>query len=324
MITPVISLYNNKLNMKYKLITAGLLLSGAVFAGSLPQKYSKQDYIELWKDVAMQNQREFKIPASITLAQGVLESGFGNSELAQKANNHFGIKCHNWSGEKVYMDDDRKDDCFRKYDDASQSYSDHSVFLTSRSRYASLFDLEITDYRGWAKGLKKAGYATNPKYPALLIKIIEENGLTKYDHESNGMLSVSNKPVVASAQTVQAITSKTHQTALHKNKVRFVVAKKGDTFYKIAKEKGMNLWQLYKYNDFSDKKECLEEGEFVYLQPKRNKSKNKEKIFLISKPLSLRDVSQIEGIKLKKLQRYNPSVLDVDKKLAQGAEVFLK
>lgn len=293
-------------------------------ANASTKRYSKQDYIQLWKDVAMQNQREFKIPASITLAQGILESGFGNSSLAQEANNHFGIKCHNWSGDKYFMDDDRKDECFRKYEDAAQSYSDHSVFLTSRSRYASLFDLEITDYRAWAKGLKNAGYATNPKYPSLLIKIIEENGLTKYDHETNGMLAVSNKPVVLNQPVSQVALMKTHQTAVHKNKIRYVVAKKGDTFYKIAKEKGMNLWQLYKYNDYSEKKDCLEQGDIVYLQPKRDKSKNKEKMYLISKPLSLRDVSQIEGIKLKKLQKYNPSIQDVDRQLAQGAKVFLK
>ena len=145
------------------------------------QEMSRVEYISIYKDLAVAEMNQYGIPASITLAQGVLESGNGNSELARKARNHFGIKCHNsWEGKKVYYDDDEAQECFRKYPTVAASYRDHSVFLKT-ARYANLFELAITDYKGWAKGLKKAGYATNPKYAELLIKIIEDNQLQQYD-----------------------------------------------------------------------------------------------------------------------------------------------
>jgi len=141
-----------------------------------------EEYIEKYKDVAIKKMKEYHIPASITLAQGILESGSGNSRLARKANNHFGIKCHkDWNGKKFYMDDDERHECFRKYHNPAESYRDHSLFLTQKGRYAFLFDYDITDYKSWAYGLKKAGYATNPKYPKLLIGIIERYNLSQYD-----------------------------------------------------------------------------------------------------------------------------------------------
>lgn len=308
--------------MKLTTIVATGLMAGASFASvDSAKKYSKSDYISMWKDVAIQNSYEFQIPASITLAQGILESGFGNSDLAVKAKNHFGIKCHNWSGDTFFMDDDRKDECFRKYDDATQSYADHSVFLSSRGRYDFLFELEQTDYKGWAKGLKKAGYATNPKYPALLIKIIEENNLTQYDQGVAVNPEIVSAPVEKEAAQVE---STTHLVRLHKNNIRFINAKKGDTFYKISKELNMALWQLYKYNDFDPKQEVLLEGDIVFLQPKRILGKSKQKTLIISKPMSLIDVSQSEGLKLKKLKKLNPSILDVNKKMTPGVKVFLK
>ncbi len=145
------------------------------------QDMSRAEYIYKYKDLAVAEMNQYGIPTSITLAQGILESGNGNSELARKSRNHFGIKCHSsWEGKKVYHDDDEEQECFRKYPTVAASYRDHSVFL-QKARYASLFELAITDYKGWAKGLKKAGYATNPKYPELLIKIIEDNQLQQYD-----------------------------------------------------------------------------------------------------------------------------------------------
>lgn len=135
---------------------------------------STQDYINTYTKIAIEQEKQYGIPACITLAQGILESGSGRSRLATEANNHFGIKCHNdWKGKKIYKDDDKKNECFRVYDNAEQSYIDHSLFLVGKKRYAELFKLKITDYKGWAKGLKQAGYATNPKYPQLLIDIIE-------------------------------------------------------------------------------------------------------------------------------------------------------
>jgi len=148
------------------------LLSSFVYG---QRKMSREEYIDLYKDVAISEMRQYKIPASITLAQGILESGCGGSVLAIEANNHFGIKCHKeWTGGRFYYDDDEKNECFRVYADARESYHDHSLFLTTRERYNNLFTLKITDYKGWAHGLKSAGYATNPQYAPLLIKIIEE------------------------------------------------------------------------------------------------------------------------------------------------------
>ena len=170
---------NNNI-MKLFLTSVSVLLALSSQANT-HKKLSRSDYVEQWKSEAIQQMQEHNIPASITLAQGILESGSGNSELAVKGKNHFGIKCHGWTGKKMYMDDDAKGECFRVYKSASESYKDHSLFLNKYDRYAFLFDLEVTDYKGWAKGLKKAGYATNPQYPQLLIKLIEDLDLSQYD-----------------------------------------------------------------------------------------------------------------------------------------------
>jgi hypothetical protein len=158
--------------MKIKVFLFLMLGSAVVFGQS--KSNSTQDYINTYTKIAIEQEKQYGIPACITLAQGILESGSGRSRLATEANNHFGIKCHNeWKGKKIYKDDDKQNECFRVYDNAEQSYIDHSLFLVGKKRYADLFKLKITDYKGWAKGLKQAGYATNPKYPQLLIDIIE-------------------------------------------------------------------------------------------------------------------------------------------------------
>jgi GR25 family glycosyltransferase involved in LPS biosynthesis len=165
--------------MENRLVLFLLLFSFQLSA----QNMTRNEYIDKYKNEAVYQMKKYKIPASITLAQGILESGDGNSELAKKSNNHFGIKCHSdWEGERVYHDDDKKNECFRKYNKVRDSYDDHSEFLL-RPRYASLFEYALTDYKSWAKGLKKAGYATNPNYAKHLIKIIEENELHKLDDE---------------------------------------------------------------------------------------------------------------------------------------------
>ena len=164
-----------------------LLLFPLVLMG---QKITVEEYIETYKDIAMKEMKDHKIPASITLAQGIIESGAGNSALAREAKNHFGIKCHKgWNGKTYTMDDDEKDECFRKYRKAEDSYRDHSDFLTSRSRYADLFKLDIMDYEGWAKGLKAAGYATSPTYATALINRIKTNKLYLYDQLAMGLIS---------------------------------------------------------------------------------------------------------------------------------------
>lgn len=288
------------------------------------EKLSKQDYIKKWSDVAVQQMVEHNIPASITLAQGILESSYGNSYLARKANNHFGIKCHDWTGKKVYRDDDKKNECFRKYKDASESYEDHSKFLTERSRYAFLFECDRDDYKSWAKGLKKAGYATNPKYPALLIKIIEQNELTQYDmpitpdHDEMIELIVE----TASNSEVQ-LNHNEHEVFTNKNKMKYVKVKSGDTFYRISKEFDFSLNQLYRWNDFSADKETLEVGDVVYLMPKRKRSKDKGGKIKLENATTLRQLSQSEGIRLKSLLELN-STNSPDESLNSGEIVFLR
>lgn len=282
------------------------LISGKLNANI---ELSKQEYRLKFEQIALNHQFEYKIPASITLAQGILESNSGNSALAKKANNHFGIKCHaNWNGEKIYMDDDAANECFRTYSSAEESYQDHSEFLKNGKRYQFLFSYSVDDYKNWAYGLKKAGYATNPEYAELLIKIIEELNLNK-SGDSKKLVS-SNKPNLSI------------EIQNHSNDVNFIVVKQGDSFYQIAHKAGLTLRQLHKYNDFDRKKETLKVGDIVYLEPKRNRSKSKKEIIL-EKPMTLREVSQQEAIRLKPLMRKNQSS-SPDEQLPKGEKVFLR
>lgn len=206
-----------------------------------------RDYIIKYKDVAKQNMSEHGIPASITLAQGVLESGSGQGTLSRNANNHFGIKCHQgWEGESVRHTDDAPDECFRKYTNPEESYKDHSLFLVGRSRYNSLFSLDKDDYKGWAKGLKKAGYATDPRYADKLISIIERYSLYEYDNEvvgkkkgSTSVVAETSKPVTETKQTIVA------------SKKNYHVVQKGDTLYSISKKYNMTVAQVQKINNLS-------------------------------------------------------------------------
>ena len=282
------------------------------------KRMTTEQYIEKYKDVAMKKMKEFKIPASITLAQGVLESGSGNSRLATKANNHFGIKCHKgWTGKKFYMDDDEKHECFRKYHKADDSYRDHSKFLTQRGRYSFLFQYDITDYKKWAYGLKKAGYATNPRYPQLLIKIIEKYNLSRYDKEVLGkkynkrkkkkevkLPSVNKGPVPVVALFKVSESNHNGRKVLINNKRKLVVARQGDAYELIASDFGIYSWQLYKYNEVS-KKHKLAEGELVYLEKKKAKAEKKYKVHYIKQGESLHDVAQLYGMRLSKLLRMN-------------------
>ena len=182
-----------------------------------------EEYVSVYAEIAKNNMRHHKIPASITLAQGVLESGVGRGRLAVKANNHFGIKCHGWKGAKIYHDDDRSQECFRKYTKAEMSYEDHSKFLTGRSRYASLFDLRPNDYKGWAKGLRAAGYATDRKYPQKLISLIERYQLYKYDEE------------VINGTTNTVRKSTTIIEGRKKSTLKKHIVAEGDTLYSLSR-----------------------------------------------------------------------------------------
>lgn len=206
-------------------------------------------YIDNYKDIAVRKMIEYKIPASITLAQGVLESGNGRSELTKKANNHFGIKCHKgWDGKKVHHDDDEKHECFRKYNHPEESFDDHSMFLTSRSRYAGLFELDSDDYKAWAKGLKNAGYATDRKYPDKLIKIIEDYKLYQYDD------------IVLGVDYSKKRTRKKEEELVSNN---YVIVNKGDTLYSIAKNNSTTVERIKALNSLTDNN--LNIGQKIYL-----------------------------------------------------------
>jgi flagellum-specific peptidoglycan hydrolase FlgJ len=210
---------------------------------------SVEEYLEAFSLIAQEEMRTYKIPASITLAQAVLESGAGKGPLTLKANNHFGIKCHDWTGDVVYHDDDARDECFRKYTDAKYSFRDHSLFLTGRSRYAGLFDLKPDDYEGWAIGLRKAGYATDRKYPEKLIGIIERYRLYIYDSEVLG-----NNPVKFSERSQHVVNIHT--------------VKKGDTLYAIAKKYNLTVEDLKSKNGLSQN--TIEIGQQLNVTPEYN------------------------------------------------------
>ena len=258
-------------------------------------KKSREEYINEYSKAAVEQMNKYKIPASITLAQGILESGNGNSYLSTKGNNHFGIKCHkSWTGKKMYLDDDKKDECFRCYKNVSESYEDHSLFLINNSRYKFLFDLKITDYKEWAKGLRKAGYATNPKYAELLIKIIEANELYKYDKKSKKVI----KPQP---------TKNNNLVLVHENNIKYIIALNNESLLDIAKKLDMGLWQLYKYNNVPKNYE-ISEGQVIFLQPKRNKAKTKT--HKVIKGETWWSISQLHGIKLKKLKSKNKLIIN--------------
>ena len=205
-----------------------------------------QFYIDTYSDIAMFEMQEYKIPASITLAQGILESGAGRGELTRKAKNHFGIKCHkSWTGERVYHDDDEKGECFRKYTDPKYSFRDHSLFLTERSRYRNLFSLRQSDYKGWARGLKKAGYATDPKYPNKLISIIERYDLTRFDKQ---------------------VLKGNYEPAPEEEEMISYTVVKGDTLYSIARRFNLSVEQLKRYNKL--KSNTISVGQVLSLEPK--------------------------------------------------------
>ena len=257
------------------------------------QRY--QNYFDKYKDVAVEQMLKYRIPASITLAQGVLESAAGNSELATKANNHFGIKCNGWTGRKSYHDDDARNECFRAYDSVYESYQDHSVFLTTSKRYSNLFQLKLTDYKGWARGLKACGYATSPTYATKLIEIIELYKLYQYDTAKHFDKFQAQQVKGGDSRQIYAF-----------NKNYYLKARRGDTFRSLAKEVDITYRKLARYNE-RDKNDVLEEGEIVWLKKKQNKApKNyKGRLHYVKNGESIYSISQLYGIKLKKLYKLN-------------------
>ena len=295
-----------------------LLQATVLFAQPAERRISRDQYIQTWADEAVFQMHQTGIPASITLAQGILESANGNSALAKYANNHFGIKCHDWTGPSYTADDDRKNECFRKYKSASDSYRDHAEFLTGRSRYAFIFEYESDDYKAWAHGLKKAGYATNPKYAYLLIDLIEAHQLYKYDKRNLKPQQVKTEGKIEIAEV--EIKEQKRIAHIHDNGIKYVKVGQDDTFYKVAKSFDLSLNQLYKYNDLSDNA-VLMVGDILYVQPKRNKSK-KVSVHYAVEGETLHDVSQQYGIKLKKIKKRNN--ISENQKLTLGQQVLLR
>ncbi len=339
---------------RYKMKILKIILLLVFTCGAAQAQYANADipvYIDTYKDLAMKKMREYKIPASITLAQGILESGCGTSRLAKYGNNHFGIKCHGWKGDTLRVDDDALQECFRKYDQAEDSYNDHSLFLTSRSRYDNLFTLPILDYKAWAKGLKAAGYATNPKYPTILISLIERFDLAQYDtlamdenykivlkrpdpKENVGpapveILPVKKKTPIQKDCTTFLVNDVTKYeeedypfTARYvyiNNKTLFVVAEKGDTYQKIAKDVQLTVRNLLVYNDVPALT-TLKEGQIVYIERKQKTSKVGTHLVEADNE-TIEYISQKYGIRLSSLCKYNGFNANI--KLLKGEKVRL-
>ncbi|KAA6340280.1 Exo-glucosaminidase LytG [termite gut metagenome] len=248
------------------------------------------EYINKYSDLAVKQMKEYRIPASITLAQGLLESGAGQSNLTRKSNNHFGIKCgKDWNGRTVLHDDDLRDECFRVYRHAEDSYEDHSLFLRKRAHYAPLFRLDITDYKGWAYGLKKAGYATSPTYATQLIGIIEKYELYKYDRKGEKGIKIT--------------WENPHQVYLS-NDLVYVVARNGDTLESIGEEFAIPKKKLIKYNDLPKEYRLLT-GDVVYLHEKKKKAQKTYKTHIVKNGESMHSISQTYGIRLKNLYQLN-------------------
>ena len=316
-------------------ISIAILLSFFSFS-AFAQRLTIEEYVEQFKDIAMNEMRRSGVPASITLAQGILESENGNSELVKKSNNHFGIKCKtNWTGESVTHDDDANGECFRAYTNAGDSYRDHSDFLKANQRYASLFNLDPTDYAAWAKGLKKAGYATNPKYPELLIKYIEQNNLQQYsllvlNKLPETDLAVANENKIAAQVTaadnnpVPAIQQNAALSAdpgkiININSTKCVFVKKGTSLLAIADKNNIGLSKLMEFNDMTEEG-LLSKDQYIYLA-KKSKTGN-QKFYIVQPGETPNDVAQLTGMQLKYLLEYNN--LNADVKLSAGTKLVLQ
>lgn len=287
--------------MKRYLTIGILVLLCASLNAQMKWNSRYQAYIDQYKDLAISEMLKYNIPASITLAQGLLESGAGMSELTRKGNNHFGIKCHDWLGATTYHDDDEKQECFRAYRDAYESYEDHSRFLARQPRYRRLFSLKRTDYKGWAHGLKSCGYATNPTYAQKLIGIIELYKLYRYDD------ATKYDKFMVERSAVKDVSPNVRLHPIHRyNKNYYLKARQGDTFKSIAEEVGISYRKLAKYNE-RDKHSKLIPGEIVYLKKKQKKADKvyKKRPHRVKSGESMYSIAQQYGIRLSSLYKMN-------------------
>lgn len=281
------------------LFIAAALSVATTLSAQIKWNSAYQQYFDQYKDIAIEQMLKYRIPASITLAQGVFESGAGRSELTRKGNNHFGIKCHGWTGRKTYHDDDARGECFRAYNNAYESYEDHSKFLVSGQRYQRLFRLDVTDYKGWARGLKAAGYATNPRYADKLIEIIQLYKLYRYD------TAKSYDKFYARHSRDNAAGNILHPIKMF-NGNYYVEVRKGDTFRSLGEEMGISYRKLAKYNE-RDKKDALVPGEIIYLQKKAKRAPKsyKGRLHYVRQGESMYSIAQLYNIRLKNLYKMN-------------------
>jgi LysM repeat protein len=323
-----------------RVLFALLFMLGGLMASAQPSA-DIIDYINNYKKLAMDEMERTGIPAAITLAQGIHETYAGKSDLVLKSNNHFGIKCKDyWTGKKVYHDDDARGECFRKYDDPSLSYRDHSDFLKGGERYAFLFKLDPEDYKSWAFGLKKAGYATNPKYAPIIIKLIEDYNLQQYTLIAMGkiapeeeVVAVNPKPATDIPSDISAFVKQ--QEPLQEippppavnypsgeftiNNTKVIYAKKGTSLLSIAQEYDIPLSRLLEYNDMENE-EVLVKDQLVYLQRKRRTGS--AEVHIVANGETLHDISQAEAIRLENLLEYNK--LNKSVQPAVGEKLYLQ
>lgn len=302
---------------------------------SQAQNQTREQYIKKYKNLVLEHQDIYGIPASIKMAQGLLESDNGNSRLATIANNHFGIKCKKeWTGETLSHDDDAPGECFRKYNSAEESFKDHSEFLDKSPRYQELFKLDPLDYKGWAYGLKAAGYATNPKYPELLIKIIDDNRLYLLDQGKElptKEIGAAETPEIRNEVIAEAdkIDIDNYVVSVHNfkgyaiysnNGSQFVVACKGDTFESIAKTFNISAKRLLKYNDLQQGA-VLHNGEMVYIKAKGRRTTNGKLMHYVKEGETMHSISQKYGIRLRSLGKTNRRA--TDSVLIKGQQIRL-
>jgi LysM repeat protein len=294
----------------------------AVGLEAMAQRISREEYIVNYKGFAVGQMERFGIPASITMAQALLESDNGNSRLAREGNNHFGIKCRDWTGATITHTDDRADECFRKYDGPEQSYTDHSEFLDNSPRYNFLFELDPFDYRGWAEGLRQAGYATDPNYGQALIRIIEENKLFELDRGANltyEALTETENPFAVEAPAVSVqpvgalIDADAYQVSIDpatglslgkNNGVPYMIVRQGDSFASLARDLRINYSSLLRYNDLATAIP-LHDGDAIYINKKKKRSEDGSILHAVHEGETMHSISQKYGIRLSNLYRLN-------------------
>jgi LysM repeat protein len=327
--------------MRFKSLVVLLTLLGSLALQA--QNDDVINYINTWKELAMTEMQRTGVPAAITLAQGIHESMAGKSDLSKRSNNHFGIKCKSdWTGEKVYHDDDARGECFRSYPNADQSYIDHSDFLRNGARYGFLFKLDPSDYKEWAHGLKKAGYATNPRYAHILIKYIEEYNLHQYTLIAMGTMKREEEkawvaknpnqpireletvvtppvdaPVPAEAEPEVEKNYPTGQFTINNTKV--IYAKGGTSLLVLANEHNISLGRLLDFNDLKQE-DVLIKSQLLFLQRKRKMGATE--FHTVQPNETLYDIAQAEGIRLESLLEYN--FLQQHMLPAVGENLFLR